>query len=111
MKDQPILVVGATGKTGSRVAARLRDLGAPVKPASRSSETYFDWTDPDSPGEDTEMPRGRNCSCSQSEATCAGAWETPSSSATAPKRLRCQWPCRVCQFRRTGGRVAALRHT
>ena len=42
------LVIGATGKTGSRVAARLRDLGAPVKPASRSSETYFDWTDPES---------------------------------------------------------------
>src|SRR6056297_880652 len=42
------LVIGATGKTGSRVVARLRDLGAPVKPASRSSETYFDWTDPDS---------------------------------------------------------------
>jgi uncharacterized protein YbjT (DUF2867 family) len=42
------LVIGATGKTGSRVAARLRDLGAPVKPASRSSETYFDWTDPTS---------------------------------------------------------------
>jgi len=43
------LVIGATGKTGSRVAARLRDLGAPVKPASRSSETYFDWTDPGRP--------------------------------------------------------------
>ncbi len=42
------LVIGATGKTGSRVAARLRDLGVPVKPASRSSETYFDWTDPTS---------------------------------------------------------------
>ena len=42
------LVVGGTGKTGSRVVARLRDLGAAVKPASRSSETYFDWTDPES---------------------------------------------------------------
>ena len=42
------LVIGATGKTGARVAARLRDRGAPVEPASRSSATYFDWTDPDS---------------------------------------------------------------
>ncbi len=42
------LVIGATGKTGSRVAARLREEGVPVKPASRSSETYFDWTDPES---------------------------------------------------------------
>src|SRR6056297_592118 len=42
------LVIGATGKTGSRVATRLRESGVPVKPASRSSETYFDWTDPES---------------------------------------------------------------
>jgi uncharacterized protein YbjT (DUF2867 family) len=42
------LVIGATGKTGSRVVARLRDRGTPVTPASRSSETYFDWADPDS---------------------------------------------------------------
>jgi len=42
------LVIGATGKTGGRVVARLRDRGAAVKPASRSSETYFDWNDPDS---------------------------------------------------------------
>ena len=41
------LVLGATGKLGRRVAARLRLLGLPVRAASRSSATPFDWTDPD----------------------------------------------------------------
>ena len=40
------LVLGATGKTGRRVAARLRLRGLPVRAASRSSATPFDWTDP-----------------------------------------------------------------
>jgi uncharacterized protein YbjT (DUF2867 family) len=43
---RPILVLGATGKTGRRVAARLRLLGLPVRAASRSSATPFDWADP-----------------------------------------------------------------
>lgn len=41
-----ILVLGATGKTGRRVVRRLREAGVPVRPASRSAETPFDWTDP-----------------------------------------------------------------
>lgn len=39
-----ILVLGATGKTGRRVAAALGPL---ARPASRSSEVRFDWSDPD----------------------------------------------------------------
>ena len=44
MRD-PILVLGGTGKTGSRVAARLRDRGLPVRIGSRSAEHPFDWDD------------------------------------------------------------------
>lgn len=40
-----ILLIGATGKVGRRVAARLDDLGVPVRPASRTSTVPFDWTD------------------------------------------------------------------
>jgi uncharacterized protein YbjT (DUF2867 family) len=40
-----ILVLGGTGKTGSRVAARLRDRGAAVRIGSRSAEPAFDWED------------------------------------------------------------------
>ncbi|MGY2061596.1 SDR family oxidoreductase, partial [Nocardia gipuzkoensis] len=40
-----ILVLGGTGKTGSRVAARLREHGVPVRIGSRSAQTPFDWTD------------------------------------------------------------------
>ncbi|AZM54838.1 NAD(P)-dependent oxidoreductase [Streptomyces sp. WAC 01529] len=43
--DRPILVLGATGKTGRRVVARLRAAGHPVRAASRTAETPFDWTD------------------------------------------------------------------
>ncbi|SDD06357.1 Rossmann-fold NAD(P)-binding domain-containing protein [Auraticoccus monumenti] len=42
----PVLVVGATGKTGRRVAERLRSAGVPVRAASRRSGTPFDWDDP-----------------------------------------------------------------
>jgi uncharacterized protein YbjT (DUF2867 family) len=38
-------VIGGTGKTGRRVAARLRDRGLPVRVGSRSGEPPFDWTD------------------------------------------------------------------
>ncbi|MFJ2773690.1 NAD(P)H-binding protein [Streptomyces sp. NPDC087300] len=41
----PILVLGATGKTGRRVVAGLRAAGHPVRAASRSAETRFDWAD------------------------------------------------------------------
>lgn len=44
--DQPILVVGATGKTGSRVATKLEAKGVSVRRGARGSETPFDWEDP-----------------------------------------------------------------
>lgn len=43
---QPILVIGATGKTGARVASKLDSRGLPVRRGSRNSETPFDWEDP-----------------------------------------------------------------
>ena len=46
MSTDTTLVLGATGKTGRRVAARLRLHGVPVRAASRSSGTRFDWSDP-----------------------------------------------------------------
>ncbi len=46
MTDQPILVIGATGKTGSRVASKLEAKGVTVRRAARRSETPFDWEDP-----------------------------------------------------------------
>src|SRR5690349_9406459 len=47
MSTDSTLVLGATGKTGRRVAARLRLAGTPVRAASRSSAVRFDWSDPD----------------------------------------------------------------
>lgn len=41
--NQTILVIGATGKTGSRVAAKLEALGRDVRRGSRSSAISFDW--------------------------------------------------------------------
>ena len=46
MSNNTILVTGATGKTGRRVAAILRDRGHVVREASRPSEIRFDWGDP-----------------------------------------------------------------
>lgn len=43
--QQPVLVLGGTGKTGARVAARLRDRGIPVRIGSRGSTIPFDWDD------------------------------------------------------------------
>ncbi|WP_308312545.1 NAD(P)H-binding protein [Streptomyces sp. ISL-11] len=43
--SETILVLGATGKTGRRVTARLREAGRDVRPASRSGGTRFDWGD------------------------------------------------------------------
>ena len=40
-----ILVLGGTGKTGRRVAERLRQLDWPVRIGSRSGTLPFDWTD------------------------------------------------------------------
>jgi uncharacterized protein YbjT (DUF2867 family) len=46
MNDETVLVLGATGKTGRRLVPRLRLRGLPVRAASRSSATAFDWSDP-----------------------------------------------------------------
>ena len=45
MTDQPILVIGATGKTGSRVASKLEAKGIAVRRGARRSKTPFDWED------------------------------------------------------------------
>ncbi|WP_438302048.1 NAD(P)H-binding protein [Pseudomonas sp. NMS19W] len=45
-EDQPFLVLGATGKTGSRVSQRLTELGFPVRPGSRHALIPFDWDNP-----------------------------------------------------------------
>ncbi|MBW7456809.1 hypothetical protein K0U00_22500, partial [Paenibacillus sepulcri] len=42
---KPILILGGTGKTGSRVAMRLTQLGVPIRIGSRSGELPFDWED------------------------------------------------------------------
>jgi uncharacterized protein YbjT (DUF2867 family) len=42
-----ILVLGATGKTGSRVVERLQARGVPTRAGSRSAQLPFDWEDRD----------------------------------------------------------------
>ena len=44
-KKENILVLGSTGKTGSRVAARLTALGYNVRMGSRKAAIPFDWDD------------------------------------------------------------------
>ncbi len=44
-RNQPVLVLGGTGKTGSRVADRLRARGMPVRIGSRKGTPPFDWED------------------------------------------------------------------
>ena len=43
---RPIVVLGASGKTGRRVVTRLHARGVPVRPGSRSAQPPFDWQDP-----------------------------------------------------------------
>lgn len=50
MSNSPILVIGATGKTGRRVAAKLDALGHNVRRGARRSETPFDWEAPETWG-------------------------------------------------------------
>ncbi len=45
MKTAPILVIGSTGKTGSRIFEKLTDLGHDVRPGSRHATIPFDWDD------------------------------------------------------------------
>jgi uncharacterized protein YbjT (DUF2867 family) len=42
-RNQPILVLGGTGKTGRRVLDRLQTRGLPTRLGSRSAEPPFDW--------------------------------------------------------------------
>lgn len=43
----PILVIGATGKTGARVASQLQGLGLPVRHGTRRAKITFDWEAPE----------------------------------------------------------------
>jgi uncharacterized protein YbjT (DUF2867 family) len=43
---KPVVVLGASGKTGRRVVERLRARGVPVRPGSRSAQPPFDWNEP-----------------------------------------------------------------
>ena len=45
MQTQPILVIGATGKTGARVAAKLEAMNLPVRRGTRRAAIPFDWDD------------------------------------------------------------------
>jgi len=47
MRNDTILIVGGTGKTGRRIAARLRERGVPVRTAARHhADVAFDWHGP-----------------------------------------------------------------
>lgn len=45
-EDNPILVLGATGKTGRRVIERLTEAGIPIRAGSRTANPPFDWNEP-----------------------------------------------------------------
>lgn len=47
MPQQPILLIGGSGKTGGRVNARLQAHGIATRPVSRSAAIAFDWTRPE----------------------------------------------------------------
>ena len=45
--QSPILILGATGKTGSRLARKLEARGLPIRKAARTgADIHFDWHDP-----------------------------------------------------------------
>lgn len=45
MQIKPILVIGASGKTGRRIAQSLAERGHTVRPGTRGAATPFDWED------------------------------------------------------------------
>lgn len=45
MYTQPFLIIGSTGKTGSRVAAKLEAMNLPVRHGTRRADIPFDWED------------------------------------------------------------------
>src|SRR5262245_16022680 len=44
--NNTILVIGSTGKTGTRVVDQLEKRGIPVRRGSRSAAIPFDWDNP-----------------------------------------------------------------
>ena len=46
MNNSPILILGATGKTGRRIVDRLTASGHRVRSGSRQSKPAFDWSEP-----------------------------------------------------------------
>lgn len=46
MTESTVLVTGATGRSGRRVAHLLRTREVPIRPASRTGTPPFDWHDP-----------------------------------------------------------------
>jgi uncharacterized protein YbjT (DUF2867 family) len=46
MTENPIVVLGASGKTGRRIVERLRARKLPVRLGSRTAQPPFDWEDP-----------------------------------------------------------------
>ena len=46
MTPKPILITGATGKTGARVLAQLKAAGHDARSGSRKAPIPFDWDDP-----------------------------------------------------------------
>ncbi|MDA4845639.1 NAD(P)H-binding protein [Hoeflea poritis] len=46
MHNAPFLIIGATGKTGRRIAQKLQAGGYMVRHGSRHAERPFDWEDP-----------------------------------------------------------------
>ena len=45
MESKPILIIGATGKTGTRVAHGLKEQGASLRYGTRRAAIPFDWED------------------------------------------------------------------
>ncbi|MHC8286752.1 NAD(P)H-binding protein [Pseudomonas sp. XS1P51] len=43
--QEPLLILGATGKTGRRITQRLQAAGVPVRLGSRGANPPFDWED------------------------------------------------------------------
>jgi uncharacterized protein YbjT (DUF2867 family) len=50
MAQLPILIIGATGKTGARVHRLLVERGMATRPVARSAAIPFDWTRPETWG-------------------------------------------------------------
>lgn len=50
MQTNPILVIGATGKTGARVATRLEAMNLSVRRGTRGASIPFDWDAPETWG-------------------------------------------------------------